>query len=109
MEVPFDQFVAVELRVGTVRAASPVEGSEKLLRLEVDLGEERPRQVLSGIAKLVPFESLVGNQYLFAANLPPRPMMGLQSEAMLLATDGEDEGLVLVRPASPVAPGARLR
>lgn len=105
--VPFDVFAAVELRVGTVRSAEPVTGSEKLLRLSVDFGEAKPRQILSGIAKDVVPEELVGNQFAFVANLPPRSMMGHESDGMLLATDGE-EGLVLVGPLKSVPPGSRL-
>lgn len=105
--IPFDVFGAVELRIGTVRSAEPVEGSEKLLKLAVDFGEDEPRQVLSGISKSFTPESLVDRQFAFVANLAPRPIMGLESHAMILAADGK-EGLSLVSPTSPVDPGARL-
>ena len=106
-EVDFETFTSVQLRVGTVRSAEPVPGSDKLLRLSVDLGEDEPRQILSGIAQHVAVEDLVGNQFTFVANLPPRRMMGLESNGMLMATDNAD-GLVLVAPVKQVPPGSRL-
>ena len=105
--VPFESYAAVELKVGTVRSAEPVAGSDKLLRLTVDFGEEAPRQVVSGIGKSFLPGSLVGNQYAFVANLAPREMMGLESQAMILAADGEF-GLSLVSPTRAVKPGSAL-
>lgn len=105
--LPFEQFQAVELRVGTVKEAVPVKGSEKMLNLTVDLGEEKPRQILSGIAKRYAPEDLVGNQYVFVANLAPRKMMGLESFGMICAADNED-GAVLMSPVAPVKPGSLL-
>lgn len=106
-QVAFDTYASVELRVGTVVSAEPVSGSDKLYRLEVDLGEEEPRQVLSGIRKAFAAEELVGKQFAFVANLPPRKMMGLESYGMILAADAED-GLALVSPTKQVPAGSRL-
>lgn len=105
--VPFDTFSSVELRVGTVRSAEVVDGSDKLLRLTVDFGEAAPRQVVSGVRKSFAPDELVGRQFAFVANLPPRAIMGLESQGMILAADGPD-GLALVSPTAPVPPGARL-
>jgi methionyl-tRNA synthetase len=105
--VPFESYAAVELKIGTVRSAEPVAGSDKLLRLTVDFGEGEPRQVVSGIGKSFLPGSLVGNQYAFVANLAPREMMGLESQAMILAADGEF-GLSLVTPTRAVKPGSAL-
>lgn len=95
------------MRLGTILSAEPVPGSEKLLRLSVDFGEAAPRQVVSGIAKSFSPESLVGTQRPFVTNLAPRPIMGLESQAMILAAK-IDGGLALLSPTSPVAPGTRL-
>lgn len=105
--IPFDIFGAVQIRIGSVQSAEVVEGSEKLLKLAVDMGEEESRQVLSGIAKHFAPEDLVGKQFAFVANLEPRSIMGMESQGMILAADGE-EGLALVSPTSPVPPGSRL-
>lgn len=106
-KISIDDFAKVEMRVGTILSAEPVPGSEKLLKLSVDFGEAAPRQVVSGIAKSFAPESLVGAQRPFVTNLKPRPIMGLESQAMILAAKTED-GLALLSPTAPVAPGTRL-
>ena len=106
--ISIDDFAKVEMRVGTVLSAEPVPGSEKLLKLSVDFGEAAPRQVLSGIAKFVAVADLVGKQCPFVTNLKPRPMMGLESQAMILAGKTADGGAALLYPASPLPPGTKL-
>ena len=106
--VSIDDFSKIDIRVGTVLSAEPIEGSEKLLKLSVDFGEATPRQVLSGIAKFVAPEELVGKQCPFVANLPARQMMGLESQAMILATRTAEGGCVLFHPAKPLPPGTEL-
>lgn len=87
--ISIDDFKKVEIRVGEVISAEVVEGSEKLLKLKVDFGEASPRQVLSGIKQHVPDPAaLVGKRYPFVTNLPPRTMLGLESQAMILAVGG---------------------
>lgn len=105
--ISFDDFSKLELRVGTVIEAEEVEGSEKLIKLMVDLGEEQPRQILAGIIKWYKPASLVGKQFVFVANLEPRMMMGLQSNGMLLATDTEKP--IPIKPSSKVPAGSKLR
>lgn len=107
-KITIDDFKKVEMRVGEVLSAEPVEGSEKLLKLSVSFGEET-RQVVSGIAKHVTPQGIVGKKFAFATNLEPRAIMGLQSQAMILAVggDGETPFAILEAPAS--APGARVR
>lgn len=103
-----DDFKNIEMRVGEIRSAEPIEGSEKLLKLSVDFGEENLRQVLSGIAKYFPGgEGLAGKRCAFVTNLDPRPMMGLTSEAMILATSGD--GFFSLTEFPPTVPlGSRL-
>ena len=105
--VKIDDFAKLEFRVGKVMSAEPVEGSEKLLKLMVDLGEEQPRQILSGIAKWYTPEDLINNSFIFISNLEPRMMMGLESQGMILAADGDDMPVPLV-PLSEVAPGSKI-
>lgn len=88
--INIDDFKKVEIKAGKILSVEPVEGSEKLLKLSVDFGEENPRQVLSGIRKY--FEdpqALVGVTCAFVTNLEPRPMMDLESHGMILASSGE--------------------
>lgn len=108
MGVTLDEFKNMEIRVGTILTAELMPDADKLLRLEVDLGEDRPRQILSGIAEFLKPTELVGRQFVFIANLEPRVIRGLISSGMLLAT-GEGEGLALFAPSKPVPPGSLLR
>ena len=105
--ISFGDFSKIELKVGTVLEASDVEGSEKLIKLMVDLGEEKPRQILAGIKKWYKPASLIGKQFIFVANLEPRMMMGFESNGMLLAADGKKP--VPLKPSSKVAPGSKIR
>lgn len=87
--ISIDELHKVEIRVGEIRSAERIEESEKLLKLKVDFGMEE-RQVLSGIAKFFADPSaLVGKRCAFVTNLPARSMMGLESQAMLLAVGGD--------------------
>lgn len=103
-----DEFQKADLRIGKIISAERVEGSEKLLKLQVELGEAAPRQILSGIAKAYAPEDLAGKSVVVVANLDPRTMMGMKSNGMLLAAHGEDGAPVVIRPASEVAPGAKI-
>ena len=109
LNISIDDFKKVEIRVGEILSAEPVEGSEKLLKLKVGFGEAEPRQVVSGIAKYFPdLTALVGKKCAFATNLKPRAIMGLESQAMILATGG-DEGEPLYLFESGAIPGSRAR
>ncbi|MDP3795075.1 MAG: hypothetical protein Q8R13_04055 [bacterium] len=101
-----DDVRKVELRVATVRSAARVEGSEKLLRLVVDLGAEE-RSILAGIGKAYDPESLAGRQIVIVANLASRSIMGYESQGMCLAT-GEGEPVLLV-PDKTVEAGSAVR
>ena len=105
--ITIDDFAKVEMKIGKVLSVEKVEQSEKLLKLSVDFGEEQPRQVLSGISKFVTPEELVGNIFPFVTNLPPRQMVGLESQAMILAVSDEN-GLALLKPSKDIVVGSRL-
>ena len=107
--IEFDDFMKVDLRVGTVLEAENVPKSEKLLKLKVDIGEENPRQILAGIAKDYEPESLIGKQIVVVANLKPRKMMGLESQGMVCAASiGDGDSPALATFVDEVANGARL-
>ncbi len=108
MGITYDDFVKTELKVGKVLSAERVEGSEKLLKMAVDLGEETPRQIVAGIGKAYEPEALVGRQIIVVANLEPRKLMGLESQGMLLAASGE-EGPVLLTTEKETKPGAGIK
>ena len=103
-----DDFMKLEIRVGTVRSVSVVEGADKLYILSVDMGEEKPRQILSGIREFVQPEEMLGKQFPFVTNLAPRMLRGYESQGMILA--GSDEnGLALLNPSKPLKNGTRLK
>lgn len=103
--ISIEDFAKIEVRVGTVLLAERVPDTDKLLRLMVDLGEEAPRQIVSGIAPYVSEpESLVGRQLSFVTNLAPRMLRGLESNGMLFAV-GAGESFAFMTPDRPVPPG----
>lgn len=106
--ITFDEFLRADLRVGVVLTAERVPKSDKLLKLQVDLGEGQPRQILAGIGKTFTPDALVGKAVTVLVNLPPRKMMGHESQGMILAA-GEPENLALLTPTQAVAAGARIR
>lgn len=103
--ISFEDFKKVDLRIAKILEAETVEGSEKLLRLQVTLGEEK-RQIVAGIGKQYAPADLVGREIVVVANLEPRVLMGLESRGMLLAAS--DEGAVLLRPDREVVPGSEV-
>ena len=108
-KITIDDFAKVELRVAQVLVAERVPKSDKLLRLEVDLGEEK-RQILAGIAQYYEPEKLVGRKVVIVANLAPRKMRGLESNGMVVAASVGDEGApVLAGFLEDVPVGARLK
>jgi methionyl-tRNA synthetase len=103
-----DDFSKLEIRLGTVLSAEIVEGADKLYKLSVDLGENTPRQILSGIREYVQPEDLVGKQFPFVANLLPRTIRGLESNGMIMA--GNDaEHFALLSPTVTLKNGTRLK
>jgi methionine--tRNA ligase beta chain len=106
--ISIDDFKKVEIKIGEIKSAEPIEGSEKLLKLLVNFGTE-DRQVLSGIAAYFPDpQTLVGKKCPFVTNLAPRMMMGLESRAMILATGGDGETPFSLFETVGT-PGARVR
>jgi methionyl-tRNA synthetase len=108
--ITIDDFVKIELRAATVLEAERVPKADKLLRLLVDLGEEKPRQILAGIAQHYAPEEVVGRKIIVVSNLAPRKLRGLESNGMLLAASiGEDGRPVLATFTEDVPNGARLK
>ena len=103
--IVLEDFKKVEIKIGEIISAERIEGSNKLLKLRVNFGGEE-RQVLSGIAAHTEPHALVGKRYPFVTNLPPRSMMGLESQAMILAAGSED-AIYLFETQAP--PGTRVR
>lgn len=105
--ITFDDFKKVDLQVAQVRSCQRVEGSEKLLRLELDDGADG-RQIIAGVGTRYECEDMEGRLIIIVANLAPREIMGLESQGMLLAAD-TPEGPVLLLPDGEVVPGTKIR
>ena len=107
-EISIDEFSKVELRVARIESAVPVEGADKLLRLIVDLGDEK-REVLAGIKAAYEAEELVGKLTVVVANLKPRKMRFGVSEGMVLAAGPGGKEIFLVEPGEGAQPGMRVK
>src|SRR6266849_4665941 len=108
--IEITDFAKIDLRVGEVRSAERIPKADKLLLLTVDIGEEKPRQILAGIAQYYAPEQLVGQKIVVVANLKPRKLRGYESQGMLLAASVGEEGRpVIATFAEDVPNGARLK
>jgi methionine--tRNA ligase beta chain len=101
--INIDDFSKVEIRVGLVREATDVEKSEKLIRLTVDIGEETPRTIFTGVRTYgYTASDFAGKKWLFVTNLEYRKMMGEDSQGMILAVDGLELPMGEHGPAKPL-------
>ena len=105
--ISFEEFVKLEIRIGKILSAEKVEGSDKLLRLEVDFGEQK-RQIVAGIGKIYAPETLVGKECPFAYNLAPRTLKGLESQGMILCPSIEGAP-ALLHPDKEIPPGSLVK
>jgi methionyl-tRNA synthetase len=108
-KITIDDFLKVDMRVGLVKEAAAVKGSDKLLHLQVDIGEPKPRSIVAGIAGAYEPASLVGRKIAIVANLQPRKLKGLESQGMILAASLEGGSPALVSFLEDAPIGARLK
>jgi methionine--tRNA ligase beta chain len=107
--ISYDDFAKLDIAIGVILTVEEIEGADKLLKLTVDVGEENPRQILSGIKEYYPDpQVLVGQRCPFVVNLAPRVIRGLESQGMILAANTEDM-FSLLPPSAPLPPGTRIR
>jgi methionyl-tRNA synthetase len=102
----------VDLRIARIVEAAHVEGADKLIRLQLDIGEEKPRQVFAGIKSAYDPAALVGRLTVMVANLAPRKMKFGMSEGMVLAASdsaGATPGLFILSPDAGATPGMRVK
>ncbi len=107
--IDFDTFSKTDLRVATVISAEAVEKADKLLRVMLDIGDGKPRQVFAGIKKYYDPEKLVGRQVVMVANLAPRKMRFGLSDGMIVAAGNPDGDLFVVSPDTGALPGAGVK
>ena len=104
--ISFEEFKKIDLRVAKILTAGEIEGADKLLKLEVDLGGET-RQIVAGIKESYKPEDLVGREIIVVANLEPRLIKGVESQGMLLAAESGG-GPVLIWPDKNVGAGRKV-
>jgi len=105
--ISFEDFKKLEIRIGKVLSAEKIKGSDKLLKLEVDLGKEK-RQIVAGVAEFFEPEYLLNKELPILVNLEPRKIMGRESQGMILAADVSGEPILII-PEKEVPPGSVIR
>jgi methionyl-tRNA synthetase len=106
--IGIEDFMKVQLKVGRVFEAEPVEGSDKLLKLQVHIGAEK-RQIVAGIKANYTPEELIGRQVVAVYNLKPAKLRGVESQGMLLAATDENGGAILLQPEKEAPEGTQVR
>ena len=111
-EIQYDDFAKLDIRIGHVVAAEPIEGADKLIKCTIDFGDAPAgvgtRTIVSGIKEWKTPEELVGKKLPYIVNLAPRMLRGVESQGMLLAASDES-GVVLLQPERDMAAGAKLK
>jgi methionine--tRNA ligase beta chain len=105
--ITFDDFKKLDIRIGKILAAEKVEGTDKLLKLEIDFGIEK-RELVAGIAEIYQPEQVIGKEIPVLMNLEPRTIRGIVSNGMILAADVEGKP-VLMHPDNEIPPGSIIR
>lgn len=107
MEISFEEFQKLDLRIGKVLEANQIPGSRNLIRMIVDFGSEK-RQAVAGLLQYYKPEGLVGKKFAFILNLQRRKLMGVESQCMIFAADDEKGNVVLLEPEKDIAEGSRI-
>jgi len=112
MEIDYKDFSKLDMRVGLVKVCEKVSKSEHLYKLLVDCGEEKPRQIITGISNYYNPEELINKKIIVLTNLKPKKIMGLESNGMLLAADYNNEPFLLKideRKGKNIPPGSKIK
>ncbi len=106
--ISFDDFMKIDIRIGRVLKAEKIPGRKRILKLTVDVGEEKPRTIIAGGAEIYSPEYFEGKLFVVVTNLKPKVIAGIKSEGMLLAADYQGRPVWLTIE-SEVPPGTRVR
>ena len=107
--IDYEAFARVSLKVGVVRSAAPIEGADRLLHLQVDVGEAAPRSIAAGIAQAYAPEEVEGKRVVVVTTLAPRKSRGVLRQGMVLASGQGGADLRLVSPEGEPPPGPVVR
>ncbi len=108
MDISFDDFMKLDIRVGNVEEATIIPGSRNLIKLIVDFGFEK-RQSVAGLLKYYDPEELIGKKFAFILNLQRRKLMSIESQCMALAAEDDDGNVVLICPEKDITVGSKIR
>ena len=108
MEITFDEFKKLDLRIGKITEASHIIGSRNLIRMMVDFGTEK-RQAVAGLLQWYKPEDFAGKKCAFILNLQKRTMMGVESQCMIFAAEDEAGNVVVLQPEKDIAEGSKIR
>ncbi len=107
MEISFEEFQKLDLRVGKIVEANQVPGSRNLIRMIVDFGTEK-RQAVAGLLQYYKPEELVGKKCAFILNLQRRKLMGVESQCMIFAAEDDKNHVVVLQPEKDIVEGAKI-
>lgn len=107
MEIPFEEFQKLDMRVGKILEANHIPGSRNLIRMIVDFGSEK-RQAVAGLLQWYKPEDLVGKKYAFILNLQRRKFMGVESQCMILAAEDGKGNVVALQPEKDISEGSKI-
>jgi methionine--tRNA ligase beta chain len=107
MEIPFDEFQKLDLRIGKITEANQIPGSRNLIRMTVDFGTEK-KQAVAGLLQWYKPEQLVGKKGVFILNLQRRKMMGVESQCMIFAAEDDKGNVVVLQPEKDIAEGSKI-
>jgi methionine--tRNA ligase beta chain len=107
MEISFEEFKKLDMRVGKISETNQIPGSRNLIRMIVDFGTEK-RQAVAGLLQWYKPEDLVGKKCVFILNLQRRKMMGVESQCMILAAEDNRGNVVVIQPEKEIAEGSKI-
>jgi methionyl-tRNA synthetase len=108
MELSFEDFQRLDLRIGKIIEANQIPGARNLIRILVDFGVEK-RQAVAGLLQWYKPADLIGKKGAFVLNLPKRKLMGVESQCMILAAEDDTGNVVFLQPEKDIAEGSRIR
>jgi methionine--tRNA ligase beta chain len=107
VEISFEEFQKLDLRVGKITEANQIPGSRNLIRMIVDFGTEK-RQAVAGLLRWYKPQELVNKKCVFILNLQKRKMMGVESQCMILAAEDDKGNVVVLQPEKEIAEGSKI-
>lgn len=108
VEIPFEEFQKLDLRIGKITEANQIPGSKNLIRILVDFGTEK-KQAVAGLLQWYTPQDLVGKKCVFILNLQKRTVMGVESQCMILAAEDDEGNVVVLQPEKEIAEGSKIR